>query len=315
MPSLSPPPRVRSTRASVNDVSGHSVKDVIGLNSPIGKGGGFGSRCGKLWGKSTGRPTIEAEHYILTAQSYHTSVIILVSFSNPVNARYFKHARKQAGWSQQKAAAELGVSQSYLSMLENGERPLPPEVARRMVYVYRLSPVSLPPSQNRWDPRAVEPEQLAAELAGLGYPGFAYLRKRRSEKHPGEVLLTALAQEELEARLFEALPWLVLKYWDMDTSWLVEQAKLHDLQNRLGFVVSLAKKAGRRAAPANPRRDAALEELESSLKRSLLAREEPLGQPKLSEAEHKWLKKHRPEEAREWNLLTNWRPEALRYVA
>jgi transcriptional regulator with XRE-family HTH domain len=232
-----------------------------------------------------------------------------------MDARFFKQARKRAGWSQQKAAAELGVSQSYLSMLENGQRPLPPEVARRMVHVYKLSPVSLPPSQERWDPKAVDLEQLAADLAGLGYPGFAYLRNRRSEKNPSEVLLTALAQEDLEARLFESLPWLVLKYWDMDTDWLVEQAKRHDLQNRLGFVVSLARNAGRRAAPANPQRDAALEELESPLKRSLLAREEPLGKPKLSEAEHRWLKKHRPKEAREWNLLTNWRPEALRYVA
>jgi transcriptional regulator with XRE-family HTH domain len=232
-----------------------------------------------------------------------------------MDARSFKDARKQAGWSQQKAAAELGVSQSYLSMLENGERPLPPEVARRMVHAYRLSPVSLPSSQEHWDPETVDPAQLAADLAGLGYPGFAYLRKRRAGKHPGEVLLTALYQANLEARLFEALPWLVLKYWDMDTGWLVEQAKLHDLQNRLGFVVSLARNAGRRATPANPQRDAALEELESALKRSLLAREEPLGKSKFSDAELKWLKKHRPKEAREWNLLTNWRPEALRYVA
>jgi transcriptional regulator with XRE-family HTH domain len=278
-------------------------------------GGVFGPGSSSFGEIQPRKSTIEAEHYILTAQYYHKSVIILGSFYNPVDARYFKDARKQAGWSQQRAAAELGLSQSYLSMIENGERPLSPEVARHMVRVYTLSPVSLPPTQERWDPRTVDPEQLAADLAGLGYPGFAYLRKRRFEKHPGEVLLTALAQEELEARLFEALPWLVLKYWEMDTDWLVEQAKLHDLQNRLGFVVSLARNAGRKAAPANPRRDAALEELESALRRSLLAREEPLGQPKLSKAEHKWLKKHRPKEAREWNLLTNWRPEALRYVA
>lgn len=232
-----------------------------------------------------------------------------------MDAKYFKDARKRAGWSQQRAAAELGVGQSYLSMLENGERPLSQAVARRMVHVYRLSPVSLPLSRDRWAPRTVDPEQLAADLAGLGYPGFAYLRKPRSKKHPGEVLLTALAQVNLEARLFEALPWLLLKYWDLDTRWLVEHAKLNDLQNRLGFVVSLARSAGRAASPVNTRRDATLEKLQSALKGSLLARVEPLGQPKLSRAEHKWLKRHRPKEAREWNLLTNWRPEALRYVA
>jgi transcriptional regulator with XRE-family HTH domain len=228
---------------------------------------------------------------------------------------HFKRARKQAGLTQQRAAAKLRVCQSYLSMVENRQRALSPELARSMVHVYRLSPVSFPPSEARWDPKVAEPEQLAADLAGLGYPGFAYLRKRRSERNPGELLLTALAQDRLEARLFEALPWLVLKYWEMDTRWLVQQAKLHDLQNRLGFVVSLARGAGSRAALPNPQRDAALQQLESTLKRSLLAREEALGEAKLSDTEQKWLKEHRPKEARDWNLLTNWRPETLRYVA
>lgn len=232
-----------------------------------------------------------------------------------MDVEHFKQARKQAGLNQQRAAAELGVSQSYLSMLENGDRLLSPELARRMVHVYELSPVALPPAQGLWERKLAGPEQLAAELAGLGYPGFAYLRKQRSKRNPGELLLTALAQGHLEARLFEALPWLVLKYWDMDTDWLVGQAKLHDLQNRLGFVVSLARNAGRRAGFNNPQRDTALEHLESTLKRSLLAREETLGETKLSDAEQKWLKRHRPKEARDWNVLSNWRPEALRYVA
>jgi len=232
-----------------------------------------------------------------------------------MDANGFKRARRQAGLSQQKAAAELGVSQSYLSMLESSQRPVSAELSRRMVRVYKLSPVSLPPSEGSWQPKPVDPGQLAADLAGLGYPGFAHLRKRRSHANPGETLLTALSQESLEARLFEALPWLVLKYWDLDRKWLVEQAKLHDLQNRLGFVVSLARKAGRRAGLVNPQREEALGELEATLKRSLLAREEALGKSKLGDAERKWLTKYRPRDARSWHLLTNWRPEALRYVA
>jgi transcriptional regulator with XRE-family HTH domain len=232
-----------------------------------------------------------------------------------VDAGCFREARRRLGWSQQKAAAELDVSQSYVSMLENGERPFPAELARKMVHTYKLSPASLPSPEERWAPKKVGPDRLAEELAALGYPGFAYLRKPRSGKNPGEVLLMALAQGHLEARLFEALPWLLLKFWDLDANWLVEQAKLHDLQNRLGFVVTLARSAGRRAAPVNARRDAALESLESALSRSLLAREEPLGQPRLSRAERNWLKKNRPKEARQWNLLTNWRPARLRYVA
>ena len=163
--------------------------------------------------------------------------------------------------------------------------------------------------------RKVTPDQLASHLAGLGYPGYAYLPSPRQQKNPSELLLTALAEEQLEARLFEALPWLMLKYWDMNTEWLVQQAKLHDLQNRLGFVVSLARKAGARSPSRNPKRDAVLEELESRLGRSLLVKEELLGGKDFSDAERKWLRKHRPKEARQWNVLSNWRPEVLRYVA
>ena len=227
----------------------------------------------------------------------------------------YTRARKKAGLNQQRAARELGVSQSYLSMLENGQRTLTAELARKMVRVYKLSPSSLPPSRSSMPSKRVSPDQLTSNLAGLGYPGFAYVRSPRREKNPGELLLTALGQEQLEARLFEALPWLVLKYWDMDTEWLVQQAKLHDLQNRLGFVVSLARKAGARSPSRNPKRDAVLEELESRLGRSLLAKEELLGRKDFSDAERKWLRKHRPKEARRWNVLSNWRPEVLRYVA
>ena len=225
-----------------------------------------------------------------------------------------REARKQLGWSQQKAAVTLGVSQSYLSMLEMGERPVPDDLARKFVRAYRLPPTSLPPTEDRWTPGRVDAQGLAEELAGLGYPGFAYLRKKHSTKNPAEVLLDALAQDRLEARLFEALPWLLLNYWTMDTKWLVEQAKLHDLQNRLGFVVTLARRATRRTTHSVARQNV-LESLELSLKRSLLAREESLGSTSLSETERSWLREHRSKEAKQWNLLTNWRPEALRYVA
>ena len=232
-----------------------------------------------------------------------------------MDAQHFRQARNHAGLSQQQAAAGLGVSQSYLSMLEKGHRPLSRKLARRMVQVYKLSPASLPPSQASWQPKMANSEQLAADLAGLGYPSFAYMRRRRTSRNPCELLLSALAQDQLETRLFEALPWLVLKYWKMDPDWLVQQAKLHDLQNRLGFVVALARKAGQRSPSPDLRRDAALEHLEARLRRSLLVREELLAGPHVSESERRWLKKHRSKEARDWNLLSNWRPGALRYVA
>lgn len=226
-----------------------------------------------------------------------------------------KKARKRLGWSQQKAAAALRVSQSYLSMLETGERTLPGALRRRLVGVYRLNPVSLPTPAGRWAPGESNSKSLAEGLAALGYPGFAYLRKGNPRRNPAEVLLTALAQPHLEARAFEALPWLVLEYWEMDQTWLVAHARMHDLQNRLGFVVTLARKLGQKTNSSRSARDAVLEKLESALQQSLLAKEDAVGQSDLNDAERTWLREHRSEEVRQWNLLTAWRPELLRYAA
>jgi hypothetical protein len=209
----------------------------------------------------------------------------------------------------------MPVAQDELFFRYNGKRGRARALPKDEVKSAPAGAIISELSQPRWRPKTVDPGQLAADLAALGYPGFAHLRKRRPHLNPGAVLLTALCQENLEARAFEALPWLVLKYWDLDKNWLVEQAKLHDLQNRLGFVVSLARKAGRRRGLVDSQRHGALEELESSLKRSLLTREEPLGKTNLSDAELRWFKKHRCRDAREWHLLTDWRPESLRYLA
>src|SRR2546430_17479399 len=81
--------------------------------------------------------------------------------------------------------------------------------------------------------------QLARQLSGLGYPGFAHLRPRKA--NPTAVVLEALLQKDLETRLAEALPWVLLSYPDLDWSWLVRPAQLQDVQNRLGFLVAVAK--------------------------------------------------------------------------
>jgi hypothetical protein len=86
---------------------------------------------------------------------------------------------------------------------------------------------------------AADAGQLARQLSGLGYPGFAHLRPRKA--NPAAVVLEALLQKNLEVRLAEALPWVLLTYPDLDWSWLVRHAKLHDVQNRLGFLVAVAK--------------------------------------------------------------------------
>jgi transcriptional regulator with XRE-family HTH domain len=223
-------------------------------------------------------------------------------------------ARKKRGWTETDAAQRLAVSQSYLAMLEGGQRRVTPPLARKFKAVYGLSPTSLP-TPDLFKPRAqVNNQEFAKALSALGFPGFAYLKTRVRERNPAEVLVEGLKQDNLEPRLVEALPWLVMNYWDMDKGWLVRNAKLNDLQNRLGFVVTLAKLVSAMSAGVNAERNRALEELEETLEESRLVREDTFLKKVNTDVEREWLRQNRSEEAKHWNLLTNWRPEHFRYA-
>jgi hypothetical protein len=87
---------------------------------------------------------------------------------------------------------------------------------------------------------------FAAELGTLGYPGFAY-GKGVSARKPEQVLLDALNSSDLDVRVAEGLPWLVLTYVDMDWDRLIRDGKSLERQNRLGFAVSLANESARNA--------------------------------------------------------------------
>ena len=47
----------------------------------------------------------------------------------------------------------------------------------------------------------------------------------------------------------------------------------------------------------------------------VLVREDTLCRASLTERERQWLAENRSEQARHWNLLTDWTPDALRHVA
>lgn len=128
-----------------------------------------------------------------------------------LNYEQLKTARLKRGWTQQKAANRLGVTQAYLSMLESGERN-PAPLARKLMQVYGLPATVLPVNEVRED---VSADLLARELALLQYHGFAHLRKGGRAVNPATFLLTALAQRNLAARTAEGLPWVVLRYPDM----------------------------------------------------------------------------------------------------
>ena len=61
--------------------------------------------------------------------------------------------RKQNKRTQIEAARELGVSQTYLSMLEKGKRPLTDDLRAKAVWAFHLSPTEMPVSESLFDVR------------------------------------------------------------------------------------------------------------------------------------------------------------------
>jgi transcriptional regulator with XRE-family HTH domain len=223
-----------------------------------------------------------------------------------------RQLRKAKGWSQVETARRLQVSQPYLSLLESGAREVTPALSRRLLRALDLPPSFLPPPPSLDDWGAVTDDALAKRLAALGYVPLAYLRTGVRPENPAAVLLWALGAESLGPRLVEALPWLLLHFDDLDTDWLVREAKVRDLQNRLGFIVSLAKEVAARDEHFSGRLNA-LTALEATLDRSRLAREDTLCEAGMSEKMQAAVRQSRSSAAAHWNLLAGWKAEHLHF--
>jgi transcriptional regulator with XRE-family HTH domain len=225
-----------------------------------------------------------------------------------MTAEVFRTARLRKGWTQARAARELGVSQGYVALLESGARQASEELRRLMVKKLDMSPTAILPTAGP----PIEADRLAVDLANLGYPGFAHLvRRQRAIRNPAAVLFDALQADNLDARMVEALPWLVARFPDLDWDWLVPRVKVLDLQNRLGFVVALARQLAERSMSAAVGH---LRDRESSLERSRLAREDAFGRSSITETEIRWLRANRSEPAAHWNVLSNLTAEHLRHM-
>ena len=200
--------------------------------------------------------------------------------------------RRQNNLTQVDAATLLGVSQPYLSLLEKGARPLSGDLRGRLRLVHGRR-------------RAVPADdRFRRELSALGYPGFAHVHPARPASAPDVVLMDALSQPTLDARTTEALPWLVRQYaGDLDWTWLVRQAKLRNLQNRMGFLFQLAA-SGRPNETAMRR---ALEELDDAR----LVAEATFCWDAMPASVKQWMREHRSPEAAHWNVVTRMRPQDL----
>jgi transcriptional regulator with XRE-family HTH domain len=220
-------------------------------------------------------------------------------------------ARKRKGLTQEKAALSLGVTQAYLSMLENNRRPVPANQLSRVVEVYGLSYAALPlRGQESW--HQLQNRTIASQLAALGYPGFSYMNTNRPQWNPAELLVAALTKNELESRVIEGLTWLVYAFTNMNWDWVTREAKANDVTNRLGFVVTLARNLAERKANCSVAET--MRTVEKRLRPSTLVREETLCHDQMTQAERKWLEERRSLEARQWHVLSDLTPEHLQHV-
>jgi hypothetical protein len=156
-------------------------------------------------------------------------------------------------------------------------------------------------------------DRLARQLAALGYPGYSHLRPS-PPVNPARLVLDAVSHDNLDARVTEALPWVLRQYTDLDWDWLVSNTKLRNLQNRLGFLVGLAAELAERRTERSAA-GARLREVELQFERARLVAETTLGREAMPPAERAWLRANRSPGARHWNLLTSLTAEQLLHSA
>jgi len=220
-----------------------------------------------------------------------------------------KNARKASSWTQVRAANRLGVTQAYLSMVERGERAISDELALRAANVFEVPATALPLADYQAGNR--DTDFFRMMLGSLGYPGFAYLIGS-PQMNPAAVLMAAIDSGDLDARVIEALAWLPLSNPQLNWDWLIANAKLRDRQNRLGYVVELARQAAERNGSSQLEQE--LASRIAILEPSRLAKEDTLCKESMTQTERKWLRTHRSKSAKHWNLLTDITVEQLDHL-
>jgi transcriptional regulator with XRE-family HTH domain len=228
-----------------------------------------------------------------------------------ITDRKILQSRKEKGWEQIETAEKLGVSQTYLSLLETGKRRITKKLAQKAIKIFGLSEEVLPLEIDFDNLTSAENDILAKELGSLAYPPFAHL-KAKQKKNPAEVLLSALKSDNLDGRIIEALPWIVFNFPNLDWETVIKIAKINDLQNRLGFIVNLAEKLAAKNKDDNKLN--LLREKRMKLANSRLLRENSLSNNSLTEVEKKWLKNNRSKEAKFWRILSDLDIKHLNYA-
>lgn len=229
-----------------------------------------------------------------------------------MTGQQLKQFRKQKRWSQKTAANHLGLTQAYLSLLEKEKRSMTDDLTTRAVRVFGLPATNMPVKKDLSRVSIGGSDLLTRELSAIGYSGFSHVKPSRL-KNPAEVLMSALGADELDARVVEALPWLVSQVPAASWSKVVQAAKVKDLQNRLGFVTSLARAIAEKRGELQ--KADRLKRREDALAGSRLFKEDTLGGDSLTETEEKWIRQNRTAEAEFWRVLSDLKAEHLSYAA
>lgn len=229
--------------------------------------------------------------------------------------REFNAYRISKRLTQQQLAKVLGVSQAYVSQLESGRRRVSRKLAAKLAAIpepERLEPTIFPEALDDLDARDVN---LATDLAALGYPPFAGHDSGR-RRNPAALVIAIVSGDHVAPGVMASVPWLLLSFSAINVRWLIDQARLRNLQNRLGFLNDLARQllARRRASGAHVDEALAekLERLSEELEASRLVREDTLAR-RLTSAERDFFEQHRTGLARHWNLHTGLTIDQLPY--
>lgn len=152
-------------------------------------------------------------------------------------------------------------------------------------------------------------------LRALGDPGFfspfSGLEMQHEQHDPAVGLMAALACDRIEEPIVEALPWLFLRYEHLDWTWLVAEARRRGVQNRLGFVVSLALRAS--ASSLGMGWFTRLAAIEEELYACRNAREETRWL-RVAPSRRSWLETRRSDEVAPWGVPLTLRPADLRFL-
>lgn len=150
-------------------------------------------------------------------------------------------------------------------------------------------------------------------LAELGYAGFSHRRTGLGAPAPEALLAEVLGSGCADARTLEALPWLLVRFRDLDWERLRARATAGGWQNRLGFITAVAAALARDMGL--PDRAAALVAQEALLWPARHDRETTLCREAMTEAERRWLRERRPAAARRWHMLSDLTPEQITHAA